>query len=187
MNANTLPHAVDTLFEHAEWLDPVAETLSEGVAKAFDAAGPVGRAAEDVLHGRPIGHPLHPVLVEIPVGAWMTVGVMDTLELLGVKGLEKGTNAVLAIGLVGAGGAVATGWTDWHETKGLPRRIGLTHGLLNEVAGVVYGASLLARLKGKRRLGQALAYGGLALIGVSAYLGGHLVYKHGVGVGGPMD
>lgn len=185
MNANTLPDKVDEIVGGWDALDPVAEGARKLVHDALHAL-PAGEAVEAVLHGRPLGHPLHPILVEIPVGAFMTLGVLDALEIAGATGLEKGSNAVLAIGLAGAGGAIATGWTDWHETRGLPSRIGLVHGLMNEAVAVLYLGSLVARLKGRRGLGRALAYGGLAVAGVSAYLGGHLVYRHGVGVGGPM-
>lgn len=187
MQTTQLPKQVDAAFARWDGLDPVAETLQDAVRHAYDAMGPLGQEVEDALHGKFLGHPLHPVLVEIPIGAWMTVGALDLLEMFGVKGLEKGSNAVLVVGLLGSGAAIAAGWTDWHKLRGLPKRIGVTHGLMNEAAQAVYLLSLLARLRGRRRLGRILALGGLGMIGVSAYLGGHLVYKHHVGVGGPIQ
>ncbi|AFZ68606.1 DUF2231 domain-containing protein [Deinococcus peraridilitoris] len=186
MHTTQLPQQVDRFFARQDWLDDHADHLQELIHDGFSAAGELGHEVEDVLHGKFLGHPLHPVLIELPIGAWVTVGVLDLLEVLGVKGLEKGSNAVLGIGLLGSGAAVAAGWTDWHKLKRLPRRIGLVHGLMNETAQAVYLLSLIARLKGRRRAGRMLALGGLSIIGVSAYLGGHLVYKHRVGMGGPL-
>lgn len=186
MHTTQLPKQVDYFFARQDWLDDHADQLQDLIDRAFDSAGELGQQTEDLLHGKFLGHPLHPVLVEIPIGAWMTVSVLDLLEVLGVKGLEKGSNAVLGIGLLGSGAAVAAGWTDWHKLRRLPRRIGLVHGLMNETAQVIYLLSLIARLKGRRRAGRFLALGGLAVIGASAYLGGHMVYKHRVGMGGPV-
>ncbi len=178
-----LSHETDQLFEEQGWLDPLADRLQGAVEGAFDALGP---AVENALHGQFLGHPLHPALIDLPLGAWGAVGAFDLLDSLGVKHLEGATNWLLSLGLLGSGAAVAAGWTDWHKTSRLPRRIGLAHGLLNEGAQALYLGSLLARLRGKKTLGKVLALGGLGVLGVGAYLGGHLVYSHKVGVGRPF-
>lgn len=181
-----LSRETDHLFEEQGWLDPLADRLQEGIHGAFDALGGLGTAAENTLHGQFLGHPLHPLLVAVPIGAWSAVSVLDLLDALGVEGMDRATDWLLGVGLLGAGASVAAGWTDWSKTGGLPRRVGLTHGLLNEGAQFVYLGSLLARRRGHKKLGKLLALGGLGLLVVTGYLGGHLVYNQGVGVGRPF-
>ena len=181
-----LSRETDHFFEGQPWLDPLANRLQKGIHGAFDALGSAGPAVENTLHGQFLGHPLHPLLVGVPIGAWSAVSALDLLDALGVNGLDTATDWLLGIGLLGAGASVAAGWADWSKTGGLSRRVGLTHGLLNEVAQAIYLGSLLARLRGHKKLGKALALGGLGLLSVTGYLGGHLVYHRGVGVGQPF-
>jgi nitrite reductase/ring-hydroxylating ferredoxin subunit/uncharacterized membrane protein len=164
-----------------EWLDMVAEPLQQGIHDAF---GEKGKGIKDVLHGTWLGHPLHPVLTDIPVGAWTVAAVLDVVETAtGTQVASKGADAAVAIGLAGALGAAVTGLTDWSETYDRPRRIGLTHGLLNIVATSLYATSLAMRLRGKdRATAIKLAHLGYAISGFSAYLGGHLVFGEQIGV-----
>jgi hypothetical protein len=114
------------------WLEPLANGLQQAVGSAFTAAGPGGLAAKDFLHGVWLGHPLHPVLTDVPLGAWTVALVLDALESLsGRDELGPGADAAVAVGLAGAVGAAATGLTDWHDTDDPARRVGLVHGLLN--------------------------------------------------------
>ncbi|KIF01023.1 (2Fe-2S)-binding protein, partial [Streptomyces sp. RSD-27] len=56
---------------------PQADALIAGLRRAIRAL-PLG-PARDLLHGRPLGHPAHPVLVQVPVGTWLSAGVLDLL------------------------------------------------------------------------------------------------------------
>ena len=58
-------------------LDRVAEPLGKAVRGAYEAAGPGGRAAKNALHGVWLGHPLHPVFTDVPLGAWTTALALD--------------------------------------------------------------------------------------------------------------
>ncbi|WP_322618588.1 DUF2231 domain-containing protein [Deinococcus terrestris] len=78
---------------------------------------------------------------------------------------------------------MAAGWTDWANTRGEARRTGLIHGTVNEVAFLLNVASLLARKRQRRRLGKVLSGTALGLAGLGGFLGGQLVYRHGLGVG----
>ena len=60
-----------------DWLDDIAKPVEKAVEKAFPGEG--GRAVKDALHGRWLGHPLHPVFTDIPIGAWMMAQVFDAL------------------------------------------------------------------------------------------------------------
>lgn len=144
---------------------------------------PGGHAIASALHGQPIGHPLHPILIHLPLGGWLVSGLLDFLPGHARPEREQAADLALLIGTVGAVGAIASGWTDWSNTRGQARRTGLIHGALNETAFFLNGASLLARRRGNRKLGKALSGAGLGLTGLGGFLGGQLVYRHGLGVG----
>ena len=58
-------------------IDRVAEPLSRAVRAAFDSAGAGGKQAKNALHGVWLGHPLHPVFTDVPIGAWTTALALD--------------------------------------------------------------------------------------------------------------
>jgi nitrite reductase/ring-hydroxylating ferredoxin subunit/uncharacterized membrane protein len=152
-------------------LDPFAEKLS-ALLRKLTPRGPV----EDVLSGTPVGHPLHPAIVAIPIGAWTSAGVFDLL------GDEATARRLIAIGWISALPAAASGATDWLSTVGAERRVGLVHALLNDGAVTCYGLSWLARRRGARGRGVALSIAGAGLLATAGWLGGHLAYAQGVGV-----
>jgi nitrite reductase/ring-hydroxylating ferredoxin subunit/uncharacterized membrane protein len=161
-----------------EWLDPISDGLQEAVHAALDDAGQL----KDLLHGVWLGHPLHPALTDIPVGAWTVALMLDAIG--GVTGNDKfagAADAAIAVGLLGAAGSAVTGLADWSETDGPARRVGVVHAILNVVATGVYTASFILR-KGRRREGIALSMIGYAIASGSAYLGGHLVFGEQIGV-----
>lgn len=166
-----------------DWLEPVDQKLNQAVDGAFTAAGPTGQVARNVLHGTWLGHPLHPALTDVPVGAWTTALVFDALDLLaGRVDLAPGADAAVGLGLLGAAGAALAGLTDWQKTYGKARRVGLVHGLLNVGVTGLYGASLACRKRGARGAGRALAAAGYLVAFYSTYLGGTLVYQQRIGV-----
>jgi nitrite reductase/ring-hydroxylating ferredoxin subunit/uncharacterized membrane protein len=172
--------------ERQPWLETLGERLQGGIAAAFEAAGPAGRTIRNALHGTWLGHPLHPVMTDVPLGAWTAALVLDTLEARerggGRRGLARGADAAVAVGLAGAAGAAVTGVTDWHQTSGAARTKGLVHGLLNTAATTLYVGSLVARVRGARSAGRSLAFAGYAVSMAAAYLGGDLVYRERIGV-----
>lgn len=177
--------------EHQQWLDPVAEPLSAALRQTFERAGESGRQVKDALHGTPwLGHPLHPVLTDIPLGARMTAAVLDTAATwTGDRGYERASQTAVGFGLVGAVGTAITGLTDWSETRGDARRVGLVHGLLNVAVTALYVSSYTLRRNGRHAAGRRAGLTGLAIGMVSAYLGGSLVYRESIGVkkiGGSM-
>jgi nitrite reductase/ring-hydroxylating ferredoxin subunit/uncharacterized membrane protein len=165
-----------------EWLEAAADPISKTVRELFP--GDAGRAIKNALHGTWLGHPLHPVLTDIPVGAWTLAMVLDALEGLGAsKDLRAGADFAVGFGLLGAVGSAVTGVTDWSETDGRGKTIGLLHGLLNVAATSLYTASFFMRKQKKQRsAGIALSMLGFAVANASAYLGGHLVFGEQIGV-----
>lgn len=171
------------ILEEQEWLERVDSALAGALTAAFGAAGNAGQYAKDFLHGTWLGHPLHPVLTDLPIGAWTTALALDALAALaGRDDLNPGADAAVAVGLTGAVGAALAGWTDWNASGGPARRLGLVHGLLNVGVTGIYAASLASRVKGARAAGVGLGLLGFAIANYTAFLGGHLVYGERLGV-----
>src|SRR5688572_9214570 len=85
-----------------ESLDAVATPLQEAIRSLFESAGAAGREAKNFLHGSALGHPLHPALIELPVGAWTLAAILDALELAGLRRESDFADTAIKIGLVGA-------------------------------------------------------------------------------------
>jgi len=164
-----------------EWLTPAEEGLQKTLHKAFQFSG--GRQVKNFLHGTWLGHPLHVILTDIPIGAWTTAIAFDALHSMSARRqYSVAADTALTLGLVGALGAAACGVTDWQDVDPPARRIGLVHGLLNVASVVLFGSSLIARRKGNRGSGRALAALGYAVSVAAARLGGNLVYGQKIGV-----
>ncbi|OKL40443.1 Rieske 2Fe-2S domain-containing protein [Pontibacter flavimaris] len=179
MEQNSIINAI----EAQEWLQKAGDKVHPAVINAFKAGGEAGLQVKDALHGTWLGHPLHPALTDVPVGAWTTAAVLDSMELMGKKKYKAGADAAVAVGLVGAMGAAVTGLTDWSGTTKERRKVGLMHGMLNVGAAALYATSLVLRRKKKTR-GSAIGLSmlGYGIVSFSAYLGGHLSYGMQVGV-----
>lgn len=167
--------------EQAKALDPAVEAVT-GVVDKVLPRGPV----KDALHGRWLGHQLHPLLVAVPIGMFSSASLLD------LTGGEEGRDA--ARRLVGAGVLVVaptalSGWADWSELGAFhrPRRVGLVHAAGNVATALLYGASWVARVRGNDRAGRNLALAGMLGLSVGGYLGGHLAYSEGVGVNRNAD
>jgi nitrite reductase/ring-hydroxylating ferredoxin subunit/uncharacterized membrane protein len=167
----------------------LSEVLERLVGKLEDAAvldGPADLAqkvtgtlpagpAKDALSGTPIGHPLHPLLVTLPIGAFSWAAVIDL-----IGGDRRTARTLIGLGLLSALPTAAAGASDWADTTGAERRVGLVHAAANTVGlGLLLRSWLARRSPGRGRL-SSLA--GLGVIGVSGWLGGHLSYAMGVGV-----
>lgn len=164
-----------------EWIESAADPLQNAVRSAFP--GDDGRRIKNILHGTWLGHPLHPALVAIPVGAWTVAAVLDALDgISSSKQLRAGADAAIGIGLLGAVGSAVTGLTDWSETDGRGKKIGLVHGLMNVAATALYTTSWIMRKSRNRQSGIAFSMLGFAVANASAYLGGHLVFGEQIGV-----
>ena len=169
-----------------DWLEPIADRLQPAIAAVLD--GPIGPKVASILHGTWLGHPLHVVLTDIPLGCWTAAAVFDLLEATGSRRLSRGADGAVMLGLVGAAGTAVTGLADWSKIGGgETRRIGLVHGLLNTTATACYIASLCLRHNHSRRAGRKFAFAGFLISAVAGYLGGHLVYNERLGVDHSAD
>ena len=166
-----LPKTIESI----EGLDAAAGTIKK---LASSRVGP-GTPLNEVLGGADIGHPLHPMLTDVAIGAW-TSAVM--LDIVGGKRGRKAADRLLAIGILSAGPTVMTGLNDWITLQGAEERLGVAHAGANAVATTLYGLSWLSRKRGRRLRGKLLALLATGVASGGAYLGGHLSYRRGVGV-----
>lgn len=160
--------------ERWTWLDKVADPLAEKVGKLTRP-----RAVRNVLSGSVIGHPLHPLLTDVPIGAWTMATLLD---LVGGRSSARAADLLVATGIVAAVPTAASGFHDWSDTQGGVRRLGLVHAVANSTALTLYTGSLVARLRGRRTGGTLLALAGTGVLLAGGYLGGHLSFVRGVNV-----
>jgi nitrite reductase/ring-hydroxylating ferredoxin subunit/uncharacterized membrane protein len=178
-----LSHVINRFIDNQKWLEPLADVLQKVPAAVY--RGRVGRAVKSLLNGTWLGHPLHPVLTDIPLGAWTLAVIFDLIYFFSQHSAMARTGAeiLVGVGIVAALGAAITGYTDWGDTIDRERRVGLTHGLLNVIATVLYVISLVIRLTSSgQRLAILVSWIGYALLITAAYLGGELVFNIGTGV-----
>ncbi|GAB2444385.1 hypothetical protein GCM10027162_45450 [Streptomyces incanus] len=124
--------------ERAPWADPVIDALRAGVRSL-----PLGRG-RDVLHGRWLGHPAHPLMVQVPIGSWLSAAVLDTRS---DRSREAGL--LVGVGLAAAAPSALAGAVDWAELHREQARVGLVHAMANWAAVGLYATSLTCRLKGR--------------------------------------
>jgi nitrite reductase/ring-hydroxylating ferredoxin subunit/uncharacterized membrane protein len=161
-----------TKIEQNTRLDRVGDRLQRVVQGTLRA-----QRVRDLLHGVWLGHPLHPAMVQVPVGAWISAAIVDLMP-----GQRRAATALVGIGTASALPAAVAGLNDWAALSRDQRRIGLVHAAANTIGVTLYASSLAARLNGRHNLGRALSYLGLSAASTGAYLGGHLAYKQGAQV-----
>jgi uncharacterized membrane protein len=135
-----------------------------------------------------MGHPAHQILIVFPLGLLVTVVIFDGIARFG--GPERFAEMaywMIAAGLIGGVLAAVPGWIDWAAIPGGTRakRIGLIHGLGNTVLLGLYAASWFLRRDDPAHptdVASLLSLAGLLLGVVTAWLGGELVDRLGVGV-----
>lgn len=160
--------------ERADELDKAAKPLTGMVGRAVRP-----RVVRNLLSGTNQGHPLHPMLTDLPIGAWVMSALLDAA---GGPAAEGAADLLVAAGVVTAVPTAASGLNDWSDTYGSETRVGLVHAALNTTALSLYLASLVARARGRRRGGKALGLAGLGMLLGGGYLGGYLSFVMGVNV-----
>ncbi|CAL9325281.1 3-phenylpropionate_cinnamic acid dioxygenase ferredoxin subunit [Streptomyces sp. enrichment culture] len=169
MRRDIVPRLLDSV-ERQPHGDAVTDTLSRGVR-----ALPL-RGGRDLLHGRWLGHPVHPLLVQVPVGSWLSAAVLDLCP-----GRARAADSLIAVGLAAAAPAALAGAVDWAELHPRQQRVGLVHALANTTAVALYAASLACRVKGRTKAGRGLGLLGLTAVAAGGLLGGHLAYRQAAG------
>lgn len=172
------------LIERQKWLDAPGYKMEHGVALAFNLLGARARPLQDLLHGVWLGHPLHPVVTDVPLGAWTTALVLDTVDMVAPRphGFRQAAQLSVGLGVLGGVAAALTGLTDWQHTHDDARRAGMVHGALNTGALTLYGVSWLDRHRGRHARAKVASGLGYGLTIASSYIGASLVFRHRIGV-----
>jgi nitrite reductase/ring-hydroxylating ferredoxin subunit/uncharacterized membrane protein len=171
--------------EAAKSLDYPAQALGRAIARSGQIAGRWGKTFADTLHGTWYGHPVHPMLVTIPIGTWTLALALDGASVLGIarnSSTRRVADIALTAGAAGAIVAAAAGMADWQHTDGRDRRLGLVHGLVNSTALGLNLVSIALRRTGRRAEGRLASAAGWSCMAIGGYLGGHLVYSRRIGV-----
>ncbi len=172
-----------SIIDDQQWLEDAGEAIQPVILNAFKAGGKTGNNIKNILHGKWVGHALHPIITDVPIGAWTAAAVLDTLELCGSGKYKPGADAAINVGLAGAAGAAITGITDWTGTTQIERKAGLAHAILNIGATALYLTSAILRKNEKsRKTAISLSMLGYCITTLSAYIGGNLVYNQQMGV-----
>lgn len=149
---------------------PVAKTVKKVVGHGF---------VKDLLSGTWLGHTLHPMLTDVPIGSFTSGSLLD---LFGGERAQPAADALVTLGVVSALPTAAAGLADWSDTYGSEQRVGVVHAASNIVGVVLYASSLLARARGRRAMATSLGLLGMTSMTAGGYLGGYLGYARGVGV-----
>ncbi len=154
--------------EHATNLDATATKLAEAVERLVPA-GPGREFAE----GTWMGHPLHPMLTDLPIGSWTSVWVLD---VVGDRRNERAAQLLVGFGCISAIPTAVSGAVDWLQLGPEQRRVGVVHAASNLTALTLYTLSWNERRVGRRASGVALGWAGATVATIGGYLGGHLAF-----------
>ena len=106
---NSPLNALASRLESIEALDGPAGLAGRAVRELIPAG-----AAKDVLSGAWLGHALHPIMTDVPIGAWTSAVVLDWS---GGKESRSAADRLILMGVLAAGATVATGWSDWADAE----------------------------------------------------------------------
>ena len=143
-------NALVARLESVEALDGLGRTAGRTVRGLIPDGAP-----KDVLSGAWLGHALHPIMTDIPIGAWTSSVLLDWT---GGEDSRSASDRLILTGVLAAGATVATGWSDWADAEQRDpavRRSGLVHAAANATATALMIGSYLARKRGARGRGQA--------------------------------
>ena len=130
-------------------------------------------------------HPIHPMLVALPIGLWVTALVFDIIyAATGRPSMRTAAFWNVGAGVIGALLAAIPGFVDWLSLTGRAARIGTYHMLLNLGAVALFAVNWFVRTRVDADSPWPLVLSIVGVIGVavSGWLGGELVYVHRVGV-----
>lgn len=152
----------------------------DGLADRIDATARTARGGgpwRRLVTGQVLGHAAHPFLTDLPIGFFTSAAALD---LAGGESARAAARQLVGAGLATAPAAALTGLAEYAALDRRPRRLGAAHALLNGVSVGLYAASWVVRPR-NHRIGVGLGITGLAMSGLSAYLGGHLAIGEKVG------
>jgi nitrite reductase/ring-hydroxylating ferredoxin subunit/uncharacterized membrane protein len=179
---NVIFDAIVRSTQDQDVVERIAKSVQPAVGSVLKDERGKKSVVANLLHGTWLGHPLHPVLTDFPIGAWTMAALLDAAAAIAKRDdLLPAADFCVGVGVTTAVVTAAAGIADWSQTYGRPARVGVVHACFNIAATALYGAALLTRQR-NRPFGTALSYGGFAMAMVGAGLGGHLVFGEQIGV-----
>jgi uncharacterized membrane protein len=173
-----------------EWLRTSVQRLerNEGLDAAAEAlapvADPLGAGARgDALRGKWLGHALHPLLTDFPLGCWLSAGLLD---IVGGRKSRPAARRLVGLGLLFSLPTAAAGMADWSAARTQDprvRRLGVVHAAGNAVVALLYFRSWRARRRGRHLRGVAWGLTGGTLAWGTGWLGGHMAIAYGTAQG----
>jgi nitrite reductase/ring-hydroxylating ferredoxin subunit/uncharacterized membrane protein len=153
------------------WAKPFGDINHRWSSALFRPIRPV----KDLLNGTWLGHPLHPAITDVPIGAFLVAVVLD------IVGEPTAAFWAIVVGLITFLAAIVTGLADYSDTDGTARTRATVHGTLMAVGGIATTASLVVRDGGQSEgtVQTALLVAGFLIISAGAYLGGDVVFALG--------
>lgn len=168
------------------------ESLAHRIAdtRSIDAVADLARSSahdklvtpqvlDDLLGGAWLGHRVHPIAAQAPLGAWFMAVLLDLVD--GEKHAAA-VDTLLATGCAAALPTIVAGAHDLGTTSGARTRVAVVHAGVMDVSLGLFAGAWIKHRRGDRRAARRWALAGAAVAGTGAYLGGHLVYRMGVGV-----
>lgn len=160
----------------------ISASLDKLLQRCFSA--PAMRRLKIFLNGTWVGHPMHPILTDIPIGAWTLTILLDLIGLLfRLPQLGLAASIAAGIGVAGAAAAAAAGLADWMDIDPPEKAVGAFHATVNVSATTLFLISFLMRWGQHWQLTWGpfvLALAGYLLVSVGGYLGGIMVFHKGV-------
>src|SRR5215218_3924410 len=130
----TEPLARELIAEKIEELDAL-DAVAEPLQQAIHAVVPQNTVLKDLLSGTWLGHPVHPPLTDVVIGAWTSALALD---LVGGDKTDTASERLIGIGILAAVPTALTGASDWADVRGGDRRVGTVHALGNSTALVLH-------------------------------------------------
>src|SRR5438046_1039019 len=149
---------------------------------------------KSLLQGKPFGHPLHPILVHLPIGLFFLSFLFDIGAMIRPAALmshfARPAFYTMALGVLTALLAAGPGFIDYLDIRRdhPARRLATYHMLLNLAAVALYALNLAIRRPQLTQrqdmvLPLLLSFVGVVVLSISGYLGGVMVYDDGIAVG----
>ncbi|MBK5221453.1 MAG: DUF2231 domain-containing protein [Acidimicrobiia bacterium] len=156
-------------------LDSLGRKIAERVQPLTE--GDPGAA----LRGDWLGHALHPLLTDLPIGCFTSAFMLD---LVGGTSSRKASQRLIGLGLVATVPTMVTGAVDYSEASDDPRirRVGVVHGVGNLVGGLLYFRSWRSRRRDHHMRGVMWGALGGGVVSFTGYLGGHMAFAGGSSV-----
>jgi nitrite reductase/ring-hydroxylating ferredoxin subunit/uncharacterized membrane protein len=169
-----LHNAIERILEaQAVWADPLGKIFVAIFAALYKPV-PI---LKDFLNGVWLGHPVHPAITDVPIGAYVVALVLD------LTGQRAAATAAIGVGIVFMLLAAVAGYADYIDLGGKTQRFGTIHSSLMLVALVVYLVSFVMRFNAvPSSIEFPLSVIGFIIVIGSAYIGGELVYNLGTQV-----